>query len=113
MFCKEFSGIDHPMIRIMSWNVNGIRSAAGKGFLDWLSYESPDICCLQEIKARPEDLSEGLEKSLLTPFGYHSYRFTAEKRGYSGTAIYSKKAPISVTKGMGLARFDSEGRVLI
>src|SRR6476646_7478073 len=102
------------MVRSMSWNVNGIIAPAKKGFLDWLSHESPDICCLQEIKAHPDDL----EKSLLTPFGYKSFWFPAEKRGYSGTAIFSKKDPVSIRmglgqKGLGSKKFDSEGRVLI
>jgi exodeoxyribonuclease III len=96
------------MVRIMSWNVNGVRSAAKKGFLEWLSEEAPDVCCLQEIKAHPDVL----EKSLLTPFGYKSYWFPAQKPGYSGTAVYTKIEPVSIKNGMDIDIFDSEGRVL-
>lgn len=95
--------------RIVTWNVNGIRSVGRKGLLEWLSFESPDIFCIQEIKAHPDDL----EKALLTPFDYKSIWFPASRRGYSGVAVYTKQEPLSVQKGLGLDAFDSEGRTLI
>jgi exodeoxyribonuclease-3 len=99
-------------MRILSWNVNGIRAVEKKGFLPWLSGESPDALCLQETKARPEQLS----KELLNPVDksgktYKTYFASAKKPGYSGTAIFTKKEPLEV-KPLGIAEFDDEGRVL-
>jgi exodeoxyribonuclease-3 len=99
-------------VRIISWNVNGIRSAEKKGFVPWLEAEKPDILCVQETKARPEQLSE----ELLHPgWGkgkkYHSYWSSAKKAGYSGVAIYSKTEPDAVEL-LGEGEFDDEGRVL-
>ncbi len=91
---------------ITSWNVNGIRAAEKKGFLDFLAKNNSDILCVQETKADPSQLSE----SLLAPPGYYSYWSSAEKKGYSGTAIYSKKE--LHTQTMGIPEFDSEGRVI-
>ena len=96
-------------MRLLSWNVNGIRAIEKKGFFEWLGKESPDICCLQETKADPKQLSEGFIK----PQGYHSYWSAAEKKGYSGVAIYSKTEPKSVIEGIGVKEFDSEGRTLV
>ena len=96
-------------IRILSWNVNGIRAAYKKGFLDWLKKDQPDILCIQETKARPEQLSD----DLLNVEGYHSYFSSAVKKGYSGVAIYSKLEPKSIKNGFGIEKFDSEGRILI
>ncbi len=96
-------------IRILSWNVNGIRAAYKKGFLDWLKKEQPDILCIQETKAHPEQLSD----ELLNVEGYHSYFSSAVKKGYSGVAIYSKLEPKSIKNGFGIEKFDSEGRILI
>jgi exodeoxyribonuclease III len=96
-------------MRLFSWNVNGIRSAAKQGFLKWLSDEAPDALCLQETKCLTEDLDE----PLITPFGYKSYWSTAEKKGYSGVAVYSRLEPRNVTPGLGIAKFDKEGRTLI
>lgn len=96
-------------MKIISWNVNGIRAAEKKGFLDWLERESPDIVCVQETKAQKEQLSE----SLLKPKGYFTYWHSAEKKGYSGVATFSKKEAVSVTYGCGEKRFDEEGRVLM
>lgn len=93
---------------IISWNVNGIRAIEKKGFLDWLHEEKPDVLCLQETKARPEQLS----KELRSPEGYFAYFSSAKKPGYSGVAIYSKSEPDEITK-FGLSEFDNEGRVLI
>lgn len=95
-------------MRIISWNVNGIRAAERKGFLDWLAKESPDIVGVQETKAHPEQLSE----VLLNPPGYHVYFHSAEKRGYSGVATFSKEKPVRVSQGYGDPKFDSEGRVI-
>ena len=94
---------------ILGWNVNGIRAIEKKGFFEWMAKESPDILCLQETKAHPEQLTD----KILKPNGYHSYWAWAEKKGYSGVAIYSKKEPKSVTVGLGIEEFDSEGRTLI
>ncbi len=95
-------------MRIFSWNVNGIRAAERKGFLDWLQKEKADVICLQETKARPEQLSE----DLLKPSGYFTFWHCAEKPGYSSVSIYTKKEPETVLYGMGLDIFDREGRVL-
>lgn len=93
------------MSKFISWNVNGLRAATGKGFWDYFDATDADIFCLQEIK-----LSEGqfdTEKE-----GYHVYWNYAMKKGYSGTAIFSKKEPISVTYGIGIEEHDNEGRVI-
>ena len=97
------------VMRLMSWNVNGLRAILGKGFLDWLAEESPDILCLQETKAQPEQLPE----EVLEIDGYYSFFSAAERKGYSGTAVYSRPEPRDMTEGMGIARFDSEGRVIV
>jgi exodeoxyribonuclease-3 len=96
-------------LKIISWNVNGLRAAAKKGFLDWLRREDPDIVCLQEIKAESEQLPEELRS---IP-GYQSYFCSASRKGYSGVAIYSKTEPLSVLTQLGVERFDGEGRTLI
>jgi exodeoxyribonuclease-3 len=94
-------------MKIYSWNVNGIRAVAEKGFLDWLEDEKPDILCLQEIKANEEDLDRELTKI----DGYYFYCNSAQKKGYSGTAVYTKVKPLKIETKIGLGRFDSEGRV--
>ena len=94
-------------MKILSWNVNGIRAAQRKGFLSWLEKEKPDVLCLQEIKARPEQL----EPELREPRGYHAVHTPAKRPGYSGTAILSRTKPDEVWTGVGDARFDDEGRV--
>ncbi len=95
--------------KLISWNVNGIRAGEKKGFLEWLAKSDADLVALQEIKAHPDQLSE----SLLAPPGYHSACNPAQKKGYSGTLTYSRQMPVRISTGMGEARFDSEGRVLI
>ena len=95
-------------MRIFSWNVNGLRAVVKKGFFDWLESEAPDVVCLQEIKARTEDLDE----TILSPKGYHAFWNPAERKGYSGVAIFTKKKPVAVHLGMGIERFDCEGRIL-
>jgi exodeoxyribonuclease-3 len=94
--------------RLLSWNVNGLRAIAKKGFRQWFLESSPDILCIQETKSHPEQLDE----ELLDIDGYHVYFAAAERKGYSGVAIYSKEKPKRVT-GLGLQRFDIEGRTLI
>lgn len=96
------------MKRILSYNVNGIRAALGKGFLDWLSLEDPDIVCLQETKAQPGQMSEEAFHAM----GYQIYAHSALKRGYSGVAILSKEKPDQVIYGMGNTKYDVEGRVI-
>lgn len=93
---------------ILCYNVNGIRAAAKKGFFDWLQEVSPDIICLQETKAQPDQLDE----SFLKPAGYHTYWHSAEKKGYSGVALFSKEIPKHVEYGMGMEVYDNEGRIL-
>ena len=94
-------------MKLISWNVNGIRAALNKGLADFLSAESPDILCLQETKAREEQVALPLE------FGaYRSFWNSAQKPGYSGTAIFTREAPLAVTHGFGIEDHDKEGRVI-
>ena len=94
-------------MKIISYNVNGIRAAVKKGFIDWLTEESPDIVCLQEIKA----LEEQLDLDLFVNAGYkYNYWFSANKKGYSGVAILSKTKPNHVEYGTGIESMDFEGR---
>lgn len=93
------------MIKLISWNVNGIRAAVGKGFLVFFHESDADIFCLQETK-----LSEG-QLELDLP-GYYDYWNYADKKGYSGTALFTKKKPLSVTYGIGVDEHDHEGRVI-
>ena len=99
-------------MRILSWNVNGIRAVEKRGFVRWIQTESPDILCLQETKARPDQLSP----ELIGPTDqsgqvYSAYWGSAKKAGYSGVAIYCKGKPLEV-KPLGIEEFDNEGRVL-
>lgn len=97
-------------IRLLSWNVNGIRAIHKKGFVDWLLKENPDILCLQETKASPEQLP----KELLNIDSYNSFFSHSKiKKGYSGVAVYSKLKPVDVKHGFGIPMFDDEGRTLI
>ena len=96
-------------MNLYSWNVNGIRGAERKGFLDWLDQIQPDILCLQETKARVDQLGS----SLIKDHGYHTYWHSAQKAGYSGVATFRKEEPYFIQEGLGIDRFDSEGRVLI
>lgn len=98
------------MIKVISWNVNGVRAVLNKGFLEWIQRESPDILCLQETKASPEQIPDELRNI----HGYHSFWCGGEKKGYSGVATYSKNRPVSESYGFGLGgEFDKEGRILI
>jgi len=96
------------MKSIISWNVNGIRAVEKKGFIDWVKETSPDVLAIQETKAQPEQLSG----ELLNIDGYKSFFMSAVKKGYSGTAIYSKEEPESV-ENLGVEEFDNEGRTII
>ena len=93
---------------IISYNVNGIRAAMGKGLANWIRETSPDIVCFQETKAQPDQIPT-ME---FTTDGYHHYWFSAEKKGYSGVGIMSKQKPDKVVFGMGIPKYDSEGRVI-
>lgn len=95
-------------MRIITANLNGIRSAANKGFYSWLLKQQPDVVCLQEIKAQAADMTP----EMLAPAGYHGYFHYAEKKGYSGVGIYSKAEPDAVIEGLGIGDIDSEGRYL-
>jgi len=96
-------------VKIISWNVNGIRAAQRKGFVEWLQGERPDILLVQETKAQPGQLDEALRE---IP-GYRVYFASAERKGYSGVALYTKEEPKSVEYGLSIERFDSEGRTII
>lgn len=94
--------------RILCWNINGIRAAWKKGFPEWLEKESPDVICLQETKAQPDQLTDDIKNFL----NYKSYFNSADKKGYSGVAIYTKQEPLHVRFGFGDPKFDIEGRVI-
>lgn len=96
-------------MKIYSWNVNGLRAVSKKGFFEYISNYNPDILCIQETKLQLGNLSEELQNIN----GYYSYFSCAEKKGYSGVATYTREKPISVKHGIGIERFDSEGRILI
>ena len=95
-------------MKIISYNINGIRAGIRKGLIDWISTENPDIICFQEIKAKPEQFDTALFENL----GYHCFWLPAEKKGYSGVAILSKIKPLSVDFGCGDKIIDQEGRVI-
>ncbi|MGO5065647.1 exodeoxyribonuclease III [Clostridium sporogenes] len=96
-------------MRVYSWNVNGLRAVAKKNFLEWIEEENPDILCIQETKLQENQLEDNIKNIE----GYYSYFSFAEKKGYSGVATYTKEEPISVKHGIGIEKFDSEGRILI
>jgi exodeoxyribonuclease-3 len=93
-------------MKLVSWNVNGLRAVLRKNFLEFLEAERPDILCLQETKAHPDDVEQ------LWPAAYSTYWNTAVKKGYSGTAIFTRARPLNVTCGIGVEQHDQEGRVL-
>jgi len=97
------------LMKLISWNVNGIRAIDRKGFFSWFTQESPDILCLQEIKALPEQVPPHLRN---TP-KYHIFWNPADKKGYSGVVTYSNKKPLEVKRGFGIEKFDNEGRIVI
>jgi exodeoxyribonuclease-3 len=96
-------------LRILSWNVNGIRAVYKKGFLDWLLGERPDILCIQEIKANEGQIPEPIKHAE----GYHVYFSPAEKKGYSGVGLFTKQKPKDVARKFGIKKFDIEGRSII
>lgn len=96
-------------MKIISWNVNGIRAIEKKGFVSWFEEEAPDILCLQEVKATEEQIPKSfaaLESK------YHRYWHAAQRKGYSGVAVFSKDEPIRVKTRLGIDRFDDEGRII-
>ncbi len=96
------------MVRIISLNLNGIRSAWNKGCYAWLGQQNADFICFQELKAQQADLSP----EMLAPTGYHAYYHYAEKKGYSGVGLWSREQPLRVVEGIGVPEFDAEGRYL-
>lgn len=96
-------------MKIYSWNVNGLRAIIKKGFIEWIHEEKPDILCIQETKIQEEQIEDNVRNIE----GYKSYFSFANKKGYSGVATYTKEEPISVSSGIGIERFDDEGRILI
>ena len=92
-------------MKLISWNVNGIRACLNKGFSDFFKEVNADIFCLQETKCHPEQINLEFE-------GYTSYWNSAERKGYSGTAIFTKKQPVNVTYGIGIEEHDKEGRII-
>ncbi len=96
------------MLRVITANLNGIRSAASKGFLDWLQQQNADVVCLQELKAQTADMSV----EMLNPPGYFGYFHYAEKKGYSGVGIYSRRQPDQIIEGLGIPDIDAEGRYI-
>jgi exodeoxyribonuclease-3 len=96
------------MLRIISANLNGIRSATTKGFFPWLQQQNADVICLQELKAQAPDMT----REMLQPDGLFGYFHYAEKKGYSGVGIYSRKQPDAIIEGLGIADIDAEGRYI-
>jgi exodeoxyribonuclease-3 len=94
------------MLKIISANLNGIRSAHKKGFFDWMARQTADVICVQELKAQHDDMTP----DFLNPHGYHGHFHYAEKKGYSGTGVYSRIKPDAVRTGFGAPEFDAEGR---
>jgi exodeoxyribonuclease III len=96
-------------MNIISYNLNGLRSAIKKGFIEWLTESNPDIICLQEIKATQNDIDVAAIEAL----GYHTYWYPAQKKGYSGVAVFSKQLPENVSHGHAYEQSDFEGRVIV
>jgi exodeoxyribonuclease-3 len=96
------------MLRIITLNLNGIRSAWSKGVLPWIGEQNADVVCLQELKAQANDLTEEMK----APHGLHAYYHSAEKKGYSGVGLWCRGEPDKVIEGLGNAEFDAEGRYL-
>ena len=92
-------------MKCISWNVNGLRACLQKGFLDFFRDADADLFCLQETKLQPEQVTLELP-------GYEQFWCSAEKKGYSGTAIFAKRKPLSVTYGVGVEELDHEGRMI-
>lgn len=96
------------MMRIISANLNGIRSATNKGFFDWMLQQEADVVCVQELKAQEDNMTA----EMLAPAGYHGYFHYAEKKGYSGVGLYTREKPKNVIVGLGVPEFDAEGRYI-
>ncbi|MGB9882073.1 MAG: exodeoxyribonuclease III [Methanomassiliicoccales archaeon] len=97
-------------LRILSWNVNGLRAVLQKGFIEWLRSDNPDIICIQETKISDRQMPRALSRVR----GYHIYLSSSqEKKGYSGVGLFSKREPISIENGIGIEKFDKEGRIQI
>ncbi|HEY4299562.1 MAG TPA: exodeoxyribonuclease III [Candidatus Didemnitutus sp.] len=94
-------------MKLVSWNVNGVRAALKKGLLDWMKDSKADVICLQETKAHPGDVQH-----VKWPGGYHAHWNSAEKKGYSGTVLFTREQPVKVTLGIGVDDHDQEGRVI-
>ena len=97
------------IVRIPSWNVNGLRAVYEKGFLDWFLSEQPDVLCLQETRVSVDQLPDELSDIE----GYHAYWSSADRKGYSGVALFTKEEPVRVQTGFGIARCDNEGRIIV
>lgn len=95
-------------MRIITVNLNGIRSAASKGFFPWMQQQHADVVCVQELKAQAADMTP----DMLAPYGFHGYFHYAEKKGYSGVGVYTRHKPDAVIEGLGIPLFDCEGRYL-
>jgi exodeoxyribonuclease-3 len=96
-------------MKLLSWNVNGVRACARGGLLEWIEREQADVVCLQETKARPDQLAAELSE----PSGHEAYWHCAERAGYSGVAVFTRRKPLAVRHGIGDPEFDCEGRVLV
>ena len=92
-------------MRLISWNVNGLRACINKGFYDYFQASDADVFCLQETKMQPG------QAEILSP-GYHQYMYSAQRKGYSGTMVFTRKEPLSVRYGLGIEAHDQEGRVI-
>ena len=95
-------------MKLISYNVNGIRAALKKGFASWLEATQADIICIQETKA----MESQVDTTILEEIGYHHFWFSAQKKGYSGVAVFSKEKPKKITYGSGIDHMDYEGRIL-
>jgi exodeoxyribonuclease-3 len=96
-------------VRVLSWNVNGLRACATRGFRAWLDRSGAEIVGVQEVRARPQDLPAALRR----PRGWHTHVVAARRRGYSGVALYSRRPPDAIETELGIPRFDREGRLQI
>ena len=103
--CRPLEQTGGNRLKLISWNVNGLRACVGKGFLEFFRQEAADVFCIQETKMQPEQLELDLP-------GYQKFFNSAERKGYSGTAVFAKIPPLSVQNGIGIPEHDTEGRVI-
>jgi exodeoxyribonuclease-3 len=108
MIHAGFPAAELEVMRVISLNVNGIRSASRKGVFDWLKRQKADVVCLQETKAQEDQLTD----PMFRPDGQHCFYYDAKKKGYAGTAVYARTEPDKVVTGIGVKEFDDEGRYL-